>query len=193
MTKILKQLFFPILLAGFLLTGCTQEPTTPPAESTTQTQSAQESTQQPYILTFEATTIDGEAISSEQFADSKLTMINAWATYCNPCLSEMPDLGEIASEYDPADFQLWGIICDVDEAAKEADIEEAKALIDETAAHYPHLLLNESLYTNLVSAISAVPTTFFFTQEGELLGYVQGSRAKETWTDLIDQLLSEME
>ena len=57
-----------------------------------------------YYLTFEASTIDGEAWNSDKFTNSKLTMINVWGTYCNPCLSEMPDLGEIASEYEASDF-----------------------------------------------------------------------------------------
>lgn len=155
---------------------------------------ASEKEEEPYILTFEATTTEGEALTSDIFAQSKLTMINVWATYCNPCLAEMPDLGEIATEYDTADFQMIGIISDVMAEGEEEDIDYAKELIVETGATtYPHLLLNESLYVNLVGAVSAVPTTFFVNQEGELLGYLTGAQAKITWTSLIDDLLAEME
>lgn len=149
--------------------------------------------QEVYVLTFEATTTEGEALTSECFANAKLTMINVWATYCNPCLSEMPDLGEIAAEYDPADFQMIGIISDVMEDGAQSDIDYAKQLIEETSATtYPHLLLNESLYMNLVGAVSGVPTTFFVNEKGELLGYLVGAQAKVTWTSLIDDLLAEM-
>lgn len=146
-----------------------------------------------YVLTFEATTTEGETVTSDCFADSKLTMINVWGTYCNPCLTEMPDLGEIAASYDKADFQLMGIICDVPEGSEQANIDNAKDLIEKTGADYPHLLLSESLYTNLVGGTDAVPTTFFVNNKGEVLGYVVGANAKDTWVELIEQLLAEME
>ena len=155
---------------------------------------AKEEAKEVYVLEFEATTTDGEALTSEIFADSRLTMINVWATYCNPCLAEMPDLGEIATMYEKADFQMIGIISDVMSDASEDDVNEAKQLIAETGATtYPHLLLNESLYMNLVGAVDAVPTTFFVNQKGELLGYLMGAQAKVTWTSLIEDLLAELE
>ncbi len=180
-----------LLLSVFLLSGCgTQAPieTLSDAENTTeQTSTAEEL----YQLTFEASTIDGEAITSDILASSKLTMINVWATYCNPCLSEMPDLGEIAASYDSEQFQILGIISDVSETSTEKEIKNALNLIEQTKANYPHLLLNESLYQNLVGGIDSVPTTFFVRKQGEVLGYVIGSRDKESWVNIIDELLQE--
>lgn len=167
-----------------------EEATQDESEQTTSENSAD---QEPYILNFEASTIEGTPLTSDIFADSKLTMINVWATYCNPCLSEMPDLGELATSKDAADFQLIGIISDVMEGAKEEELQNAKSLIEETQANYPHLLLNESLYSNLVGAVDSVPTTFFVNQKGELLGYVVGARAKEDWEAIINELQAEME
>ena len=62
---------------------------------------------------FEAHDMEGNAVSSEIFAQSKITMVNVWATYCNPCLNEMPALGELAQAYDAGDFQIIGIISSV--------------------------------------------------------------------------------
>jgi len=147
-----------------------------------------------YFPIFEAVTIEGEPMTSAIFENSKLTMINVWATYCNPCISEMPALGEISAEYDTADFQIIGIISDVYEADESPEPkEEAQALIEQTQANYPHLLLNESLYTNLVGGINAVPTTFFIKQNGELLGYLEGAMTKDSWEKLINDLLTDLE
>lgn len=228
----MKKKFILLLLAGMLLTGCSQntqssseanntdanvtelsdetvekkgEETTDETvvenEAESETQSASENTdaqsentdsqEEAYILNFEASTIEGETLTSETFAGSKLTMINVWATYCNPCLSEMPDLGEIAAAYDTADFQIIGIISDVAEGAEEDDVTNAKDLITQTGANYPHLLLNESLYTNLVGAVDSVPTTFFVNQEGEILGYTIGAKSKADWEEIINGLLEE--
>lgn len=188
----MKYKIIPLFLAIALFTGCGQS--TEPQQSSSVSESAtQETKEEPYILTFEAVTIEGEEITSSCFADSKLSMLNVWATYCNPCLSEMPDLGEIAAEYDTSVFQMYGIISDVMENDTSEKIEEARTLIKETKADYPHLLLNQSLYSNLVGAVSGVPTTFFINQDGELLGYLVGAQTKDTWITIIEDLLSQME
>ena len=190
-----------VLLCGVLFMGCgsRKEPVTPGNEMQAengvepgQEQESQNVQEEPYVLTFEATTTDGEEITSAIFEQSKLTMINVWATYCNPCLAEMPALGEIAGSYDKSEFQMIGIVSDVTEDATD-DVETAKSLIEETQAKYPHLLLNESLYVNLVGAVEAVPTTFFINREGELMGYLVGSYEKEAWEEIIVRLLAECE
>jgi len=174
--------------------GSVQNPTTEPTAAPTAepTNGAEEtpSEEEKYFVTFEATTTDGEAWNSDKFAASKLTMINVWGTYCNPCLSEMPDLGELAAEYDPAQFQIVGVVCDVMEDDSADNIDYAKQLITETKANYPHLLLNESLYMSFVGAVSAVPTTFFVRSDGSMVGYLTGAMDKESWKKLIDDLLS---
>jgi len=191
-----------LLMIGIMFVGCgSEEQITGDAEryqgsaEESSGESTEESTEEPapYILTFEATTTEGETITSDCLADSKLTMINVWATYCNPCLMEMPDLGEIAAEYDKSEFQILGIVSDVTTEDGQESVDYAKELIEETKADYPHLLLNESLYVNLVGGTSAVPTTFFVKQDGEVLGYVVGANTKEGWVELINQLLAEIE
>ena len=185
-----------MLLLGTLLTGCAQNTETKTevveTESTVLSEEASSESQaeEPYIVSFEAKTVEGEAYSSDVFSQSRLTMINVWATYCNPCLSEMPDLGEIAAEYEREELQIVGVISDVAEGAAEEDIKNAKDLIEQTTANYSHLLLNESLYINLVGGINSVPTTFFVNQKGEALCYVMGAQSKEAWIAIIEDLLS---
>lgn len=195
----MKKLICMMLLMGVLMAGCSDkvrvQEVTP--ENTTQESvpdtgeesSKQQEENEPYIVSFEAKTIDGQSFSSEQFSESKVTMINVWATYCNPCLAEMPDLGDIAESYNKADFQLIGIISDVMEDSPQADMDNAIDLIRQTEADYPHLLLNQSLFDNLVGGVSSVPTTFFVNAKGEMLGYVVGANDEDTWEQIIDELL----
>ena len=140
---------------------------------------------------FEATDMNGDIVSSDIFLDSRLTMVNVWATYCGPCLREMPELGELAAEYEPADFQLIGVISDVTEDAKQKDLDYATDLIEQTGADYTHLLLNESLYYSLLTDVSAVPTTFFIDEDGVIVETVVGARDKTSWKEIIDALLEE--
>lgn len=147
----------------------------------------------PYYLTFEAVTLDGEPLTSDFFAQSKLTMLNIWATYCGPCIEEMPALGEIAEEYETSEFQILGLISDVEENAKGEIKAEALELIEATGADYPHLLLNDVLYSKVVSSVTGVPTTIFFNTEGEPLGYLVGSQSKAAWEEIINEILAEMQ
>lgn len=193
----MKNKFFLLLLTTILLTGCARN-TTPQeninlssSENNT-SESSDSETQEPYVVTFTSTTIDGDAITDSVFANSKLTMLNVWGTYCNPCLNEMPDLAEIATEYDSKEFQMFGIICDVTTDAPTNDLVNAQDLIKATkATTYPHILVNESLYYNLVGASDSVPTTYFINQNGELIGYLVGAQSKANWITIIDALLAE--
>lgn len=140
-------------------------------------------------ISFAAQDLEGNPVSSQILASSKLTMINVWATYCNPCLREMPDLGELAGGYAPEEFQILGIISDVEEKSDQKMKDLALDLVEKTGADYTHLLLNESLYYALLTDVSAVPTTFFFDQEGNLLNTIVGSMDKTSWEEEINALL----
>ena len=43
------------------------------------------------------TDFDGNEVDKSLFEGHRPTMVNIWATFCNPCLSEMPELGELAA------------------------------------------------------------------------------------------------
>ncbi len=153
--------------------------------------SSPETTEAAAAVTFEGLDMTGNTVSSDIFSASKLTMVNVWATYCNPCLREMPGLGELAGEYDPAEFQIIGIISDVQEGADQKTMDYASGLIQRTGADYTHLVLNESVYYALLTDVSAVPTTFFIDEEGVILDTVIGSMDKSTWEEKINALLEE--
>lgn len=210
----MKHKMLPLILACILLpavsAGCTKHsveektPVTDAAASEEKTsvtnEAASEEKQtgaglQPFYapLNFETVSLDGENVSSDIFSSSRLNMVNVWATYCNPCLNEMPGLGELALLYDPEDFQLIGIVSDVLESADEQELEQVRELINLTgASSYTHLLLSESLYEGLLTDVSAVPTTFFIDEDGKILDTVIGAMEKEDWKEKIDEFLEEM-
>ena len=189
-----KTFILPLFLSVILLGGC--------AGGNTQVKNETEkSVQQEAPITlptelagqagFEAHDMEGNTVSQEIFAESKLTMVNVWATYCNPCLREMPALGELAQAYDAGDFKIIGIISDVPENAEEEAIGIAEELIEQTGAAYTHLMINESIYNALLTDVAAVPTTFFFDENGILLDTVVGAMEKSAWEEKINGLLAE--
>lgn len=135
--------------------------------------------------------MEGNAVSSEIFSETKLTMVNVWATYCNPCLREMPGLGELANAYATDEFRIVGVISDVAEGADQRTLDYAADLVEQTSADYTHLLLNESLYYALLTDVTAVPTTFFIDSNGVILDTVVGSMDRSSWEERINELLEE--
>lgn len=136
---------------------------------------------------FETQTLEGDAVTQEIFAEADLTMVNIWGTFCSPCINEMPDLGELAKEYEEKGLQMVGIISDVTAAGDET----ATLIVEETGADYTHLVLSETLYYSL-SQIQVVPTTVFIDSTGKQVGYTYtGSRSKEDWAAIMDEMLQE--
>ena len=198
MNRLHKVFLSCLVFSLALLYGCAGNGSGLPVEPKPQTDAASEPSVSdgpssegepaPIYITFEGTDLDGNTVSQDVFSQSKLTMVNVWATYCNPCLREMPGLGELAAEYDPAEFQLIGIVSDVMEGGDQTLVED---LVQETGAAYPHLLANESINQAILSSVSGVPTTFFFDGEGAYLGGVVGSAEKSAWEEMINELLEE--
>ena len=134
-----------------------------------------------------------EAALSDILAEKDLTMVNVWATFCGPCIKEMPDLGEISAEYADKDFQIVGIVIDVfDENAEIVDeqIEVAKQIVKKTGANYLHIVPDMDTINAFLSDITAVPTTFFLDGEGNRIGETMlGGRSKAEWIKEIDDRL----
>lgn len=138
---------------------------------------------------FTTTDLYGNTVTQEIFAQSDLTVVNVWATYCGPCINEMPYLGELAEEYDSSKVQIVGIPTDV---YNQEYLDYALSLINETGADYTHLLMSEELYNWGLTEIQYVPTTFFVNSEGEIIDTVVGSMSKEDWKVLIDEKLASL-
>lgn len=139
--------------------------------------------------------LEGNAVDQSVLEDYTLTMVNVWATFCGPCLREMPDLGELAEEYKENGVQFIGLVSDTmasDGSIDENQVQTAKDVVASTGANYIHLLPSNDLY-GLLSQIYAVPTTFFVDKDGNQVGqtYVQ-SMTKEEWIKVIDEVLAEV-
>ena len=188
-----KKYLSVFIILTVLLSGCTKENAdisaeSAPASEAAESEPAPETEQSDLAIDFVGTDIEGNVVTSDIFSQSKLTMVNVWATYCNPCLSEMPGLGELADEYDAEEFRIIGIISDVVEGEEQ---ELAEDLIERTQAGYTHLLLNESIYNALLTDVAAVPTTFFIDENGVVLDTVIGAMKKSAWEEKINALLEE--
>ena len=116
---------------------------------------------------FSTTDMDGNKVTNNIFADYDLTVVNFWATYCNPCIDELPELAEWKKEL-PDNVNLIGLLVDVDEKGSD-QYKLAEKIIKETGADYQHLLATEE-FDDLISDLVGVPTTFFVDSTGKIIG-----------------------
>lgn len=150
---------------------------------------------EPILAAFTAVDMEGTIVDQQVLADHKLTMVNIWATFCGPCIREMPDLAALNGAYGD-DFQIIGIVIDATDKNLQVlpDAKaEAQEIIRTTDANYLHLLPSQSLNKAYLSKVQAVPETFFVDTQGRQIGesYV-GSKTKVQWQQIIESLLDGM-
>ena len=168
-----------------------------PEEETPGNATAGDSAQAGLFTSFDATDLSGNPVDETIFAKDTITMVNVWATYCGPCLNEMPELGELSQEYADKGVQIIGIPIDtIDTYGKpdQAQINTAAELASQTGADYTHILPSEDLLSRGLYNIYAVPTTYFVDSKGNQIGQeYMGAKSKADWVAIIDQLLAEQE
>jgi thiol-disulfide isomerase/thioredoxin len=57
--------------------------------------------------------LHGDTVSQSRFA-GKVTLVNFWASWCDPCREEFPLMAELYGEFGRADFEIAAISDDVD-------------------------------------------------------------------------------
>jgi thiol-disulfide isomerase/thioredoxin len=145
---------------------------------------------------FTTTDLDGNTVDQSIFAKAKLTMVNIWGTFCDPCISEMPELAEINDELAKDGVQVIGIVVnaqDYEGNLRTEIIETAKEIIELTGADYLHLLPSADLNRIKLDSVMSIPETVFVDSNGNLVGesYV-GSRSKDKWLTIINTLLGQV-
>lgn len=74
---------------------------------------------------FSIVTDDGRQISTAEFG-GKVLVLNFWATWCPPCIDEIPSLGEMAKRLGPRGVVVLGVSVDRNAAAYERFRKQAR-------------------------------------------------------------------
>ena len=139
--------------------------------------------------------IDGKEFSGKDFADYDLTMVNVFATWCSPCVQEIPDLAEIQKEMKDKRVNIVGVVTDtVDQTGENKEaLEKAQLIRERTKAEYPFLIPDKSNFNGRLSGIQAFPETFFVDKKGQIVGETySGSHNKKAWLEIIEKELAKV-
>lgn len=146
------------------------------------------------VGTFATQDINGNPVDESVFAQNKLTLVNVMATWCSPCVAEMPELAKLPAEMAEQGVGVVAFVMDTMGRGGETDsraLEKAKQLADRAGASFPMLVPEQTLLNGWLADTSVVPTTFFVDSEGNLVGdFVMGARRLAEWKAIAEERLT---
>ncbi|MGD9597182.1 MAG: TlpA disulfide reductase family protein [Steroidobacteraceae bacterium] len=119
----------------------------------------------------------------------KVVVLNLWASWCVPCLREIPDLVRIEQELAPRGVVLVGV--SMDEPGDAARVAAFRA------QHFPQFrtwLRDETELDAIASVVDpawneVLPTTYLLGRDGKVARRVQGAKSHDEFLALIATVL----
>lgn len=102
----------------------------------------------------------------------KWVLINYWATWCPPCLEEVPDLVAIYDARKTKDLMVIGVVIDYKTE------QEVLKFVDDMLMSYP-IVLGTPKVIKAVGSSAVLPTTYIYNPQGKLVKIKKGLVTKE--------------
>jgi thiol-disulfide isomerase/thioredoxin len=154
-----------VLLAMFLIFGCSPEPEATPAST-------------------------GQITQKIKTSNAPLLLVHVWATWCDPCREEFPELIKIHANYTSKGLAILLISADDPD-----DSETVKVFLLEQNSPIDSLIATK-LDQDFIESFSpnwsgALPSSFFFGADGKLLEEWEGKRSYKHYAETIETLLKQ--
>jgi thiol-disulfide isomerase/thioredoxin len=163
-----------VFLAWKMLSGTVKELPPPPAVATASIDAL-------YAVAFPDAEGRSQALAQWR---GKVLVVNWWATWCNPCRDEMPELSKLQTRYAARGVQVIGIAAEGAEKvmrhAREAPVAYPLLVGGEDSIKLARPLGNEPL---------AVPFTVVLDRDGALRAAVLGRVSEQALARLLDKLI----
>jgi len=127
--------------------------------------------------------LDGKTYNLSDYR-GKVVMLNFWATWCPPCVKEIPEYVELQAEYGSQGVQFLGIALDDEGAAK------IKPWLAKHPVSYPIMVPDPKVIANY-GDLSSIPVTYIIDRKGMIRESFVGIRKKEVVVEMLKKYLSE--
>jgi len=126
----------------------------------------------------------GGRVSLDQLR-GKVVLLNFWATWCPPCVEEMPTMVKVAHEYEPQGLVLLAANRDEEQRAKAAVGIFVANRIPELASH----VVFADASTSASYRVVMLPTSYLIGRDGKVLDSYAGYLAEPMLRKKIEQVL----
>ncbi len=103
----------------------------------------------------------------------KWVLVNFWATWCPPCLSELPELSSLHNAHKGRDLVVIGIAMESGSRTKVADFAQAHRI------SYP-LVMGNSRIAAQIGDVEVLPTSYLYSPSGEQVSYQAGEVTRDS-------------
>lgn len=132
---------------------------------------------------FTLTSLDGEDFTLSEHR-GEVVVLNFWATWCLPCIAEMPDLEALHQEMSDDGVRIVGISQDTGGA------DEVRPFVDKLGVTYPLLPDPAFQVSTRYGGVSVLPTTIFIGRDGRIAQEEMGALHADEFREIIEALAS---
>ncbi|MEW9501150.1 TlpA disulfide reductase family protein [Jeotgalibacillus marinus] len=132
---------------------------------------------------FQTTTLDGSVVSLSDYHGKKI-MLNFWASWCGPCIAEMPHMQEYYE--DEADKDNVEILA-VNLTSVENGIGRVESFVEDFGLTFPILMDDETGQLGNQFQAFAIPTTYILDEDGIIMKKIIGEMDREMISNLMKE------
>lgn len=150
------------------------------------------------VGSFATEDVFGNAYDETVFQEYDLTLVNVFATWCSPCVEEIPELEKLRQEYAEKGVKLGVLAVVLDTRTEQGTDEDALArartLYERSGAQFPFLMPDDGNMNGRLTGIESVPESFFVDASGRIASepYI-GAKSLEEWRQIADAELAALE
>ncbi len=122
----------------------------------------------------EGTNVDGDPISLNDY-DGQVVLVYFWATWCPPCLTEIPRLNGLQTLLENEDFSILGV--NVDALTGTGDVDTVNRIVRrfviDNNVNWPSIVDDGNGQTSPVTnfKVTEIPTNFLIGRDGSIIAF----------------------
>jgi thiol-disulfide isomerase/thioredoxin len=149
-------------------------------------QTAQNTSSGTKSIGFEYESYDGTKVSLSDFK-GKIVYIDIWATWCGPCIKQMPALKELIKEYEGKNIAF--VVISVDD---KKDYAKWKKMVPVYNVGGTHLISDNALDSDFMKAygVSLIPRSILVDTDGNIINNIAPKPSDSNLKSILNQLLN---